>query len=115
MRKKWKASADKRCQDLTRIAPNIVNQVFSASLPNMVWVSDITYIWTLEGWLYVATVMDLFSRKIVGLAMGDQIDTSLIKRALAQAICHRSPRAGLVLHSDRGSQYMWAIIKSKLY
>jgi transposase InsO family protein len=71
----------------------------------MVWVSDITYIWTREGWLYVATIMDLFSRKIIGLAMGDQIDTNLIKRALAQAICHRRPLPGLVLHSDRGSQY----------
>jgi transposase InsO family protein len=104
MRKKWKAS-DKRCTDPTRIAPNIVNQVFSAPSPNIVWASDITYIWTTEGWLYVATIMDLFSRKIVGLAMGDQIDTNLIKRALAQAICHRKPRPGLVLHSDRGSQY----------
>ena len=104
MKKKWKAS-DKRCKDLTRIAPNIVNQVFKAPSPNMVWVSDITYIWTREGWLYVATIMDLFSRKIIGLAMGDQIDTNLIKRALAQAICHRRPLPGLVLHSDRGSQY----------
>ena len=104
MRKKWKVS-DKACKDMTRIAPNIVNQVFKAPSLNMVWVSDITYTWTDEGWLYVATIMDLFSRKIVGLAMGDQIDTNLIKRALAQAMCHRKPQSGLVLHSDRGSQY----------
>lgn len=104
MRKKWKAS-DKRCTDLTRIAPNIVNQEFKAPSPNVKWVSDITYIWTAEGWLYVAAVMDLFSRKIVGLGMSDQIDTNLIKRALTQAICHRGPKPGLILHSDRGSQY----------
>jgi len=104
MGKKWKAS-DKRCKDLTRIAPNIVDQEFNAPAPNMKWVSDITYIWTEEGWLYAAAVMDLFSRKIVGLGMGDKIDTSLIKRALEQATCHRGPKPGLILHSDRGSQY----------
>lgn len=104
MRKKWKAS-DKRCVDPARIAPNIIDQDFDAVAPNTKWVSDITYVWTEEGWLYLATVMDLFSRKIVGLGMGDQIDTSLIKRALAQATRHRGPKPGLVLHSDRGSQY----------
>jgi transposase InsO family protein len=104
MRKKWKAS-DKRCKDPTRIAPNIVDQEFNAPAPNLKWVSDITYIWTEEGWLYVATVMDLFSRKIVGLGMGDEIATGLIKRALKQATCHRGPKPGLILHSDRGSQY----------
>ena len=104
MRKKWKAS-DKRCTDETRIAPNIVDQEFNAPAPNVKWVSDITYIWTEEGWLYVATVMDLFSRKIVGLGMGDKIDTKLIERALEQATCHRGPKPGLILHSDRGSQY----------
>jgi putative transposase len=104
MKRKWKAS-DKRCKDPARIAPNIVDQEFNAPAPNMKWVSDITYIWTEEGWLYVATVMDLFSRKIVGLGMGNKIDTSLIKRALEQATCHRGPKPGLILHSDRGSQY----------
>lgn len=104
MRKKWKAS-DKRCLDPARIAPNIIDQEFNAPAPNVKWVSDITYIWTEEGWLYVATVMDLFSRKIVGLGMGDEIATSLIKRALAQATRHRGPKPGLILHSDRGSQY----------
>jgi|SRR5580692_845285 putative transposase len=104
MRKKWKVS-DKACKDVTRIAPNIVNKIFKVPSPNMVWVSDITYIRTLEGWLYVATVMDLFSRKIVGLAMSNQIDINLIKKALTQAICHRSPKPGLIIHSDRGSQY----------
>lgn len=103
-RKKWKVS-DKACRDMTRIAPNIVNQKFNAPAPNLTWVSDITYIRTKEGWLYVAAIMDLFSRKIVGLGMSDRIDASLIKQAFAQAVCHRSPKPGLILHSDRGSQY----------
>lgn len=103
-RKKWQVS-DKACKDMTRIAPNIVNQKFSAPAPNRTWVSDITYIRTQEGWLYVAAIMDLFSRRIVGLGMGDRIDAELIKRAFAQAVCHRSPQPGLILHSDRGSQY----------
>lgn len=102
--RKWRTST-KPCRDLTRIAPNLVNQQFHVPAPNRVWVSDITYIRTEEGWLYVAAIMDLFSRKIVGLGMSDRIDTLLIKRAFAQAVCHRRPQNGLVLHSDRGSQY----------
>jgi putative transposase len=104
MSKQWRGY-DKACKDMARIAPNIVNQQFHAPAPNTTWVSDITYIRTKEGWLYVAAIMDLFSRKIVGLGMGDQIDTELIKRAFAQAICHRPVNPGLILHSDRGSQY----------
>ncbi|MBM3911150.1 MAG: IS3 family transposase [Thaumarchaeota archaeon] len=96
---------DKACKDLARIAPNIINQNFVAQGPNEKWVSDITYIQTHEGWLYVAAVMDLFSRKIVGLGMSDCIDTKLIVSAFDQAICHRAPQSKFVLHSDRGSQY----------
>ena len=102
--KKWRVF-DKACKDMTRIAPNIVNQKFNAPAPNLTWVSDITYIRTKEGWLYVAAIMDLFSRKIIGMGMSDRIDTNLIKLAFTQAVCHRSPKPGLVLHSDRGSQY----------
>jgi putative transposase len=102
--KKWRLST-KPCRDLTRIAPNLVNQNFNTPAPNTIWVSDITYVRTKEGWLYVAAIMDLFSRKIVGLGMSDRIDTLLIKGAFVQAVCHRRPQAGLVLHSDRGSQY----------
>lgn len=102
--KKWRVST-KPCRDMTRIAPNLVNQNFNAPTANKIWVSDITYVRTKEGWLYVAAIMDLFSRKIVGLGMSDRIDTLLIKRAFAQALCHRRPQAGLILHSDRGSQY----------
>lgn len=103
-RRKWRP-ASKTCRDMSLIAPNLVAQNFTVALPNQVWAADITYVRTREGWLYVAMMMDLFSRKIVGLSMGDRMDTSLIKSVLKQAICHRQPPAGLVLHSDRGSQY----------
>ena len=73
VKKRWKVS-DKACKDLSRIAPNLIDQNFVASKPDEKWVSDITYVKTNEGWLYVAAVMDLFSRKIVGLGMGDRID-----------------------------------------
>lgn len=104
IKKRFKVS-DKGCKDPARIAPNIIDQNFAAKKPNEKWVSDITYVQTSEGWLYVAAVMDLFSRKIIGLGMSDCIDTQLIIRAFDQAICHRAPQTEFILHSDRGSQY----------
>jgi transposase InsO family protein len=104
IRKKWKATA-KPCLDATKIAPNIIKQSFSASAKNAVWLSDITYIDTQEGWLYVAAILDVYSRKIVGLGMSMHPNTDLIIAALKQAICHRRPQPGLILHSDRGTQY----------
>jgi transposase InsO family protein len=73
--------------------------------PNAVWVADITYVWTLEGWLYVAAVLDLFSRGIVGLAMDKTIADTLTTQAMMQAILRRNPSKGLICHTDRGSQY----------
>lgn len=102
--KGWKRSW-RKAYDLARIAPNILNQNFAAGKANSVWTSDITYIQTGEGWLYLSIVLDLYSRKVVGLSMGRYINTDLIKRSLDQAICHRMPSAGLILHSDRGCQY----------
>lgn len=84
--------------------PNHLNQVFVAQHPNQKWVSDMTYIATLEGFLYVAAIEDLFSRKIVGLSMADHMETSLVKNALEMAIYERGAQ-GLLIHSDRGSQY----------
>jgi putative transposase len=86
-------------------APNLLQQDFSAQGVNQRWVADFTYVSTKEGWLYVATVMDLFSRRIVGLAMSDRMKDDLVIAALQQALIHRQPHAGLVHHSDRGSQY----------
>ena len=87
------------------IAPNLLDRKFDWERPNAAWVSDITYIWTDEGWLYLATTMDLFSRKIVGWAMDDNMRTDLVMRALQMAIDRRGPSPGLIHHSDRGSQY----------
>jgi transposase InsO family protein len=85
--------------------PNVLNRNFSVEKPNAVWVTDITYIWTFEGWLYLAAIMDLHSRGIVGLAMDKTISDTLTLQALGQAILRRSPPKGLICHSDRGTQY----------
>jgi putative transposase len=87
------------------IAPNLLAQAPKASAPNQVWVADITYIKTPEGWLFVAAILDLYSRRIVGWAMSQRIDTALVLQALSMALLHRNPPANLLFHSDRGVQY----------
>lgn len=87
------------------VAPNHLNREFAVSRPNVAWVSDITYIWTLEGWLYLAGVMDLYSRRLVGWAMSPRVDGLLTLTALRQALGQRRPPAGLLHHSDQGKQY----------
>jgi putative transposase len=87
------------------IAPNRLAQAPKATAPNQLWVADITYIETKEGWLYLAAILDLYSRKIVGWAMSERIDTVLVLKALAMALLHRRPPAKLLFHTDRGVQY----------
>lgn len=87
------------------IAPNLLAQASKATGPNEIWVTDITYIQTGEGWLYLAAVLDLYSRKIIGWAMSQRIDTTLVLQALAMALRHRQPPAKLLCHADRGVQY----------
>lgn len=87
------------------VAPNLLDQDFQAGRPNEKWVADITYIATAEGWLYLAAVMDLYSRRIVGWAMGDTLERWLPLAALHMALETRQPSPGLLHHSDRGSQY----------
>ncbi len=87
------------------IAPNLIKTIEIPQKPNAVWVGDITYIATLEGWLYLAGLMDLASRKIVGWALEDQMPTQLAERALNRAVAQRTPPSGLIHHSDRGCQY----------
>ena len=87
------------------IAPNLLNQDFHADRPNQKWVADITYISTAEGWLYLAGVLDLFSRKAVGWEMSSRINADLVEKALRMALYQRQPGLGLIHHSDRGSQY----------
>lgn len=87
------------------IAPNRLDRQFAVTEPNRVWVSDITYIPTTQGWLYLAVILDLASRGVVGWAMGDRIDTALTLSAFRMALGARRPPAGLLHHSDRGTQY----------
>jgi transposase InsO family protein len=95
-------------------APNLLNQDFSASAPNQKWVVDFTCIETGEGWLYLAVVLDLFSRRVVGWAMSQAMDTALVETALRMALRERRPPAGLLHHSDQGSQYTSAAYRSCL-
>jgi len=103
--------ARKRCIGLTKagqnayFAPNLLNQDFEATCKNEKWVTDTTYIPTCEGWLYLVSVMDLFSRQVVGWAMGEHHDADLATSALDMAIGRAHPSAGLILHSDRGSEF----------
>jgi putative transposase len=96
------------------IAPNQLGQATAATGPNQQWVADITYIQTQAGWLYLAAVLDLYSRKIVGWAMSQRIDTPLVLKALGMALRHRQPTAPLLCHSDRGAQYAAADYRQAL-
>src|SRR4030095_11968628 len=96
------------------IAPNRLAQAPKASAPNQLWVAGITYIPTQEGWLYLAGILDLFSRKIVGWAMADSIDSTLVLKALSMALLHRHPPGDLLFHSDRGIQYAAGSFRSAL-
>lgn len=87
------------------VAPNIIDQDFAADGPNQKWGVDISYVWTREGWLYLAVVIDLFSRRVVGWAVGDRLHRRLAIAALQTALTMRRPPEGLIHHSDRGSQY----------
>jgi putative transposase len=96
------------------VADNLLNQNFKATGPNKIWVSDITYIWTKEGWLYLVVIMDIYSRRIVGWSMSENISTNLVITAIVYAIINRNPEEGLIFHSDRGSQYASDGVKSLL-
>ena len=86
-----------------RVAPNLLDQAFTASRPNEKWTGASTAIWTYEGWLYLAVVLDLFSRRVIGWAMAATQDEALIETALHMALLGRQPSAGLLFHADRGS------------
>jgi transposase InsO family protein len=101
--RKFKVTTDSNHSN--RIEPNVLDRDFAAEKPNEKWVTDITYIWTGEGWLYLAAVMDLYSRRIVGWSTADHMETSLCLDALSMALKSRTNVRGLMHHSDRGSQY----------
>ena len=87
------------------VAPNLLDRRFTTDAPDKVWVTDITYIWTDEGWLYLAAILDLYSRRVVGWALDESLERHLAIDALRMAVDARAPLPGLVHHSDRGVQY----------
>lgn len=87
------------------VAPNLIDQDFTAARPDEKWAADISYIWTREGWLYLAVIIDLYARRVVGWAVADRLHRDLALAALRKALVMRHPAAGLIHHSDRGSQY----------
>ena len=102
-RRKYKVTTKSGSNEI--FVENKVNQQFQVSRPNKIWVSDITYIWTGEGWLYLAIILDLYSRMIVGWSMSKNINAKLVVDAIEHAFRNREVEAGLIFHSDRGSQY----------
>ena len=102
-RVKYKATTKRKHSDA--VADNLLNQNFDPVAKNEIWAGDITYLRTGEGWMYLAVVMDLYSRRIVGWAIDKHMTQALVSRAMIQAINLRQPKQGLVFHSDRGSQY----------
>lgn len=101
--KKYKATTNSKHS--LPVYPNLVNQNFTVDRPGDVWVGDITYIWTKEGWLYLASIMDLYSRRLLGWAMSHRMTKELVITALKRAIVAQTPSPCLIHHSDRGSQY----------
>jgi len=87
------------------VAYNLINQNFNTERPDQTWVSDITYVWTREGWLYLAVILDLFSRQVVGWSMSHSLSQELVLKAFRQALWRRSPGSGVIFHSDQGIQY----------
>lgn len=102
-RKKFKATTNSKHN--LPVASNLLKREFTVKNPDLVWVGDITYIWTTEGWLYLTVVIDLYSRRVVGWAINKRITKQLVIDALLMATWRRKPASGLIFHSDRGSQY----------
>jgi putative transposase len=101
--KKWRATT--QSQHRFPVAANTLDRAVTVAAPNRGWAGDITYAWTAEGWLYLAVIRDLYSRRVIGWAMGHRLIGELTEDALAMALANRQPRAGLLHHSDWGSQY----------
>jgi putative transposase len=118
--KGWRAKAARKYKATTNsnhnlpIAPNHLAQDFEATKPDQKWVSDMTYIWTDEGWLYLAVVLELYSRKVIGWAMAERMTAGLVCDALTMALWRRKLPKGVIVHSDRGSQYCSAAYQALL-
>ena len=110
---KYKATTDSK--HALPVAPNLLERRFDVPAPNTVWVSDITYLWTRQGWLYLAVIVDLYSRKVVGWSLRERMTADLVCEALDAAVRARRPPPGLVFHSDRGSQYASKVFRRRLF
>ena len=102
-KKKWKATT--KSVHHYPVSANLLEQVFLTDRPDRIWTSDITYIWTEEGWLYLCIVLDLFSRKVVGWCMSEWLKREIVLSAINQAVVRRQPVVDVIFHSDRGAQY----------
>ena len=100
---KWRTTTDSA--HAYPVVPNTLNRQFAVAQPNRVWAGDITYVWTAEGWLYLAVVLDLYSRRVIAWGMDNRLTQELATAALTMAVVHRRPAHGVVHHTDRGSQY----------
>lgn len=101
--KQWRATT--QSQHRFPVAANTLDRAFAVAAPNRVWAGDLTYVWTTEGWLYLAVMLDLYSRRVIGWAMAQRLTVELAEQALTMALANRPPTVGLLHHSDRGSQY----------
>lgn len=101
--KKWRATTDSA--HAHPVAPHTPKRQFAVTRPNRVWAGDMTYVWTAEGWLYLAVVLDLYSRRVIAWAMSSRLTQDLTASALTMAMAHRRPTGGVLHHTDRGSQY----------
>lgn len=111
--RKYKATTDSK--HALPIAPNLLEQQFTVEARNEVWVSDITYLWTRQGWMYLAVIIDLFSRRVVGWSINERMTANLVCTALDSAVAQRRPGPGLIFHSDRGSQYASRPFRRRLW
>ena len=93
------------------VAENLLNRRFKSDRPNRIWLSDITYIWTQEGWLYLSAVLDLYNRQVIGWSMDQRLTQDLVLKAINQALGKRKPLPGAIFHSDRGSQYAGSALR----
>jgi putative transposase len=110
--KTWRATTDSAHP--YPVVPNTLNRQFAVAHPNRVWAGDITYVWTAEGWLYLAVVLDLYSRRVIAWGMGSRLTQELATAALIMAVEHRRPANGVLHHTDRGSQYAATLYRELL-
>ena len=111
-KRRFKATTDSR--HTLPVAPNLLDRHFQPAVPNQAWSADLTYIWTDEGWLYLAIVLDLFNREVVGWSIKPNMTADIVVDALSMAWRHRKPAPGLIHHSDRGSQYASHVFQTRL-